>query len=135
MSSPEISFTLPTEAILAGTPIMLDSIVWTVANGIGLSTIAEPGCPNSGEFRQIFVGKNVRFAGGRPLGRVRLQGLPGERTLLRLWAWEEAEDAEEFRSFCNAFLLELARLGFLEVPEVPRESLGFRPKPSQTSIA
>lgn len=126
MSLEDIGLGLPRQLICRGNPVMVETIVWASASDSGLAIEAGRKFPRTDFFRHIAVGTPEPTVGIMDLGWVRLQGLPQERTLITL-SYYEKNKSKSFDDFCCSFIRELGRLGFVDLPEAPRDPLGFRP--------
>lgn len=114
----------PLELIISGNPTMLETVVWSVADKMRVRTRTDSHAPRTSFFQQVVV----LGVSGAPAGSLRLQALSEDRTLLALALPPNTVEGltRQFRSFCESLLSELARLGFIEMPDVPKDPLGFR---------
>lgn len=118
-----MDFDFPLELPIRGNPTMLEAVVWSVAHRMRVRTRIDSQAPRTSSFKQVVL----LGASGVPAGTLRLQALPDNRCLLTLALPPNTVGGltKQFRSFCESLLSELARLGFIEMPDVPNDPLGF----------
>lgn len=126
MSDEDTDLDLPIEITARGSPEMSESIVWGVAKDIGISVKIDRPISESSCLSQLVIAGETLGA-----GYVRVQRLPLCRTLVSMWPKDPNDEVNSsmFASFCMAVLWQFARLGFIELPAVPRAPLGFRRRP------
>jgi hypothetical protein len=142
-------YDLPLEIICQAPSYMTESAIIGLANTMRLRYSFDPDNRRS----SLLDGRIGREEDARTIGIARVQELPERRSLVRLrlprpsddeLAVEQrpvgivsfngrnassdpdAEGAAEFQAFCDSLVEELARLGFFDLPEVPRDGAGIR---------
>ncbi|MDA8186863.1 MAG: hypothetical protein M0T85_01810 [Dehalococcoidales bacterium] len=120
------------ELILRGDPEMLDAFIWALGEDLGCLSALYKRAPSSAVLRERrFKITNREFAA------VRLQGLPGANTLLSAWPIDNNPEVHPFAMFAQFLVEDLARLGFVDMPDTPKDPLGFRtprPRPKLTAL-
>lgn len=113
----------PMELVLRGSVGMTESIILGVAYDMRIPLQGDETMPQTDHLRQFGIAPLAQRA-----GYVRLQSLPGDRTLVTLWPDEPGNDTDiaVFSAFTSALAKQLARLDFYDLPGVEKTALGFR---------
>ena len=123
-----------TELVAKGTVAKLQPLLCGFAVEEGLSPEPSSGRPDftSDDWDYASLRINSRRPQGRSrsLGRIEMQGLPDDETLLIFNGTVRGklppeEDREAFWDFCSRFVNRLVQLGFVEKPPPPKREIGF----------
>lgn len=150
----EAKYPLPLEAICQGTSSMVESAVASLADTLGLHYVR-----NDSRWHLNLVQGWIRNPQSDAIiGVIHIQDIPDRRALLRLreprpedrdipvrrrptgivsfsvWKIGDVPGAiSDLQRFCDALVEELARLGFFELPEIPRDPIGIRRRHDEQS--
>jgi hypothetical protein len=113
----------PLEMVVRGTVAMVEAIAHGVAHDMRIPLQVDESIAQLDTLRQYGI-----LPGAQRAGYLRLQLLPGDRTLVTLWIDEPGDEGDKvvFTAFTNALARQLARLDFFEAPGVPKAPIGFR---------
>ena len=127
------------EGIVKGTPSMLEPLILVFARDHGYDAFDPTFGPRSElrpkEFKTLAVAYRDSQGALHDIGRIELQELPEERTLITFWKTSRfgkllpQEDQRKFEDFRDKLIDRLIQLEFVKLPPPPKKTLGFNKGP------
>lgn len=99
---------------------MLESLMVNALSFYGVGCEEERGSLKTDCFREFQLEYRKPMS-----GILQLQAVPNENTLVRFWVFDKELEVL-FESFFTYLVQEWAKLGFIDVPDIPKEPIGFR---------